>query len=171
MGKKQKTQFNAWTDGSVRPRNPGFGSSAFILVSDERVWLNGAWLGSSVTNNRAELQAIANCIGFAADNNLAPLTLYSDSEWAVRCINGEYKARHHLGLLRNIQSYITKLGKVYIKWTKAHANDVFNNFIDKFASIVVRIPNHTYHGEFLKNDFLKKGSKFLKEYEKFLNEL
>jgi len=165
---KTLTPYQAWTDGSVRPQNPGFGAAAYVLMSEEDVWLNGWWLGNDITNNKAELQAILDCVGFSHDNQLYPLTIYSDSEWAVNCITGKYKARHNLGLIRAIQSQITAMTDVRLEWVRGHATDIFNNLVDKFANIVVRIPHHKYHAEFKKADFLNHSQTFLSEYEKLV---
>ena len=60
-----------------------FNSSADLIAEDCEI-------EKEVTNNYGELKAIRNGIVCAIKNGVKDILIYSDSEIAVKCLNGEY---------------------------------------------------------------------------------
>ena len=89
-----------------------------------------------VTNNIAELLAIYNGL-IAVPERLrkdATVLLYSDSEWAIRCLNGEYKPKmYHDDPLINwnmIHGAASTFRLVKFMHTKGHAGTLGNEECD-----------------------------------------
>ncbi|MHC4750064.1 MAG: RNase H family protein [Planctomycetota bacterium] len=132
-----------WTDGSCDihdPRRPG--GWAFLLIfpmdSGSAVEIRNSGGSLGTTNNQMELMAILNAIKTLQSdftlNGLERITVYSDSEWAVKCLKGEYNCRK-----RVIKQYLDE-----IKWTsgrlrivyehvRGHSGDKRNELVDKMA--------------------------------------
>ncbi len=90
-----------YTDGASRG-NPGPAAWAFVLVKNGEVLDEDCgYLGES-TNNTAEYSAIINALKRAQESTSEKITVYSDSELAVKQINRVYRTnKQHLADLRD----------------------------------------------------------------------
>jgi len=80
-------------DGGSSP-NPGHGASAAVLVvNDEVVDSKSEYLGEQVTNNFAELMGMKLAFDLYKKHikEYKDIPIYSDSTYAVGCVNGDYK--------------------------------------------------------------------------------
>ncbi len=161
----------AWTDGSARPTNPGYGGWAYVIDHrpSDKVYTEYAWMPHGTTNNLAELRAIRLCLLKAtALTPSVPLIVTSDSQWAVCCINGDYKAKCHVEEIRMIQHHITTLQDVKIQWARGHAGQVYNELVDKMANLATRVPNVIQAQVYERENFLEEGNEFLRKFESFI---
>jgi ribonuclease HI len=124
-----------------------------------------AWMPFGTTNNKAELQAIYQCLQAAStlEPNV-PLIINSDSQWAVNSINGDYNARHHKELIAMIQRLMTSIHDVKVQWVRGHDGLAWNEMVDKLANLVTRDTNKTYERVFPRESFLEDGNEFLRNY-------
>ena len=86
---------NFWclfTDGGSRG-NPGPAAFGYHLISPDGRSFTGHGLLGIQTNNFAEYQGIINGLREALDMGVEALEVYSDSEVAVKQLNGEYKVK------------------------------------------------------------------------------
>lgn len=121
-----ESQIDVYTDGSSI-NNPGPGGWAFSFGGKK-------FFGSyeKATNNEMELEAIRQALIYAKENS--NLKVYSDSNYAIKQINGEWKAKSNTRLIREIQRLvINKKLTVEFEKVEAHANNSFNNEVDKLA--------------------------------------
>jgi len=80
-------------DGGSSP-NPGHGASAAVLiVNDKVVDSKSEYLGEQVTNNFAELMGMKLAFDIYKKHikEYKDIPIYSDSTYAVGCVNGDYK--------------------------------------------------------------------------------
>lgn len=93
-----------YVDGASRG-NPGDAAYAFILMDedDEILKQESAYIGTN-TNNVAEYTAIINALKAAKKHTDGDILLFSDSQLAVRQLNGQYriKATHLAKLAENV---------------------------------------------------------------------
>jgi len=86
-----------YADGACEPINPcGAAAWAFVAISDGRIEHSDAQvigIGRGMTNNVAELTAIAEALKWAATQNFSEVTVYSDSKFAVNLLTGRWRAR------------------------------------------------------------------------------
>lgn len=86
---------NSWvlfTDGGSRG-NPGPAAFGYYLIAPDGRSFTGHGLLGIQTNNFAEYQGIINGLREALDMGVEALEVYSDSEVAVKQLNGEYKVK------------------------------------------------------------------------------
>ena len=86
---------NFWglfTDGGSRG-NPGPAAFGYHLISPDGRSFTGHGLLGIQTNNVAEYQGIIHGLQGALDIGVEKLEVYSDSEVAVKQLNGEYKVK------------------------------------------------------------------------------
>lgn len=163
-----------WTDGSTRPRNPGYGASAYLIVG-EQVWTGTRWLGPDITNNQAELMGIYDCLyrlttlrdstfREARVHPNASVVIHSDSEWSINAVTGEYKVTKNLDFIERIRQKMYELGDVRLKWVRGHAGDPYNEFVDKMAHLTSLIPKHNSVQEYTREQFTKEGREFLTKH-------
>ena len=131
-----------WTDGScnvISKRKAGgwayiikYESTADIMNT---IMVHGSTLGTTV--NQMELMAILNAIkkiGDLKDTKTDKVTIYSDSEWAVRCLTGVYNCR-----ARVVVSYLDEIewatGPLKIKYghIPGHSGIPENELVDQLA--------------------------------------
>jgi ribonuclease HI len=86
-----------YADGACEPINPcGAAAAAFVAVDDRKVLVRQEvevlGVGRGMTNNFAELAAIANALAWAAEEGYERIKVYSDSLLAVNLLNGRWRA-------------------------------------------------------------------------------
>lgn len=161
----------AWTDGSARPTNPGYGGWAYVLDHHPTatVDVEFSWMPFGTTNNLAELTAILKCLQRALRLKVhTPLIIYSDSQWSVNSINGDYNVRRHKELIAEIQGLMVEIQDVKIQWVRGHAGQAYNELVDKLANLVTRDTNKHYERRFDRGSFLSQGNEFLRNYGEVL---
>ena len=163
----------AWTDGSARPTNPGYGGWAFVIDDQlhSTVDVEFAWMPFGTTNNLAELVAIQRCLKRARELYQVtprPVIISSDSQWSVNSINGDYKVRHHKELIAEIQRLMAEIQDVKVQWIQGHSGHAYNELVDKLANLVTRDTNKSYTRRFDRETFLGQGNEFLRTYSELL---
>lgn len=132
-----------YTDGSC-DLIKGAGGWAVVDGSSLQILKTGAVIGSTVTNNRMELQAVIEAMGMVKD----PIThIMTDSQyvcngintWMARWVKNNFKTAKG-GVVKNQDLWIklrtllielTNSGySVEISWVKAHNGDVANDLAD-----------------------------------------
>lgn len=86
------------------------------------------------TNNRAELiAAISGLWALRSEKITEPVELYSDSEWMVKVMRGEYRASSNLDLIEKLRELSSKLN---ITWhhVKGHSGHEQNEICDRLAN-------------------------------------
>lgn len=80
-----------YTDGACRD-NPGPGGCGIYLSCDdgETTFTHSSFLGTDMTNNQAEYEAIRKGVEFALDRDVTHLTIKSDSKLVVNQLTGEW---------------------------------------------------------------------------------
>ena len=130
---------NIYTDGSCL-YNPGPGGWAVLILEDEWEWeISGN--DTNTTNNKMELQAVVEAIKFVNTQSLGnDLCIYSDSQyvingitkWIENWIKKEWKKIKNVELWKELYK-LTKEKNIQWEWVKAHADNKYNNRVDKLA--------------------------------------
>ncbi|MFX1318724.1 MAG: ribonuclease H [Promethearchaeota archaeon] len=141
-------QVEIWTDGACLG-NPGPGGWAFRLilkrgVSQEIIDVQSTRPYPLTTNNRMELRAILNALKKARQKGATPkdITVYSDSEWAIKCILREYdctkdKTSEQYALLQKIWQLDPNEELSFIH-VQGHQGLIHNEMVDKLARESIR---------------------------------
>jgi ribonuclease HI len=119
-----------WTDGSCLG-NPGYGGWAWYAPDRGVLPVSHSGYVRYTTNNRMELQAIAEALtDLMGEQNLKIVT---DSQWSINVITRKWKAKINLDVLRKIWEILKSYSHVEFKWVKAHATSPQNNYVDQMA--------------------------------------
>ena len=108
----KKIIFRVFTDGSCRPKNPGGGYCACILINKltDTVICKTENLGYS-TNNRAEMQGIISALEILLKKEVNDIILYTDSKLCFNIVNGIIKPKKRFNLKANLD-LVWKLKKL-----------------------------------------------------------
>ena len=129
----KKKIYRVYTDGSCRPKNPGGGYSACILVNklSDTVICKTNVLGYS-TNNRAEMQGVISALEILSEKEVDQIKLHTDSQLCYNIVKGllNPKDRQNLkankDLIKQMRILINDLKKknVYIQivWVKRNSS-------------------------------------------------
>jgi len=141
-----------YTDGSCTP-NPGKGTCAFIAVGSvhDTELHRDVKVHEETTNNRMELQAVINAIDWFYqvhhDKGVDKFKIITDSqyvkngitEWIIKWKANGWKGSGgknvlNKGMWKDLDTLIGYLDTpLEWQWTKGHANDKWNNEVDKLC--------------------------------------
>ena len=139
---------NIYTDGSCLG-NPGIGGWAFVIVHPDGLVCRWANSQCNTTNNVMELTAAFKALEYAVQHNYnCDINLYTDSNylkngmtlWIHSWKNNEWKTSNgkHVKndyIWKDIDKMCEKLnGNVNWIHVKAHADDYYNNMVDRLAN-------------------------------------
>lgn len=142
-----------WVDGACSG-NPGPGGAAAIELTHEietnKIFLTHVWskYEEKTTNNRMELDAILYVIKLAYNDPENVYVVYSDSSYAVNCVNSwmfgwanngwrnsKNKPVENLDIIKELYNYFTKnLWNFQLFWVKGHSGELGNEIADAIAS-------------------------------------
>lgn len=106
-----------YTDGAARS-NPGPGACAFIFVKGETIIYSDSKYLGTVTNNKAEYNAVIAALKKAVEYTRWNVHVYSDSALAINQLNGEWRiTKEHLKVLYDeVMQHKGRFEKVEFFW-------------------------------------------------------
>jgi ribonuclease HI len=117
-------EWTAWVDATALP-NPGRIGIGLVLVSPAGVRQDHARLADvRGCNNEAEVRAVAVALELASAAGARRLTIFSDSRFAVDCLNGLDRTaiRHLDALLSATKARLPDFDMVRIAWLPGRRN-------------------------------------------------
>ena len=154
----------AYTDGSAPVRNPGgpLGCAAVMVgfagIVDQALALRpkaqarlelGAYVKERksdprTSNNRAEIGAMMMALEalyrlHELGQRPEKITIFSDSEYTIRCMNGSWQRKKNTDLWPEVDILAERLrsitnGNYEVKWVKGHAGNEYNEIADELAT-------------------------------------
>jgi ribonuclease HI len=138
-----QTSTGVFTDGGASP-NPGPGGWGVVYVVDDEIVEERHGHDPDTTNNRMELTALIEAAELVPQGE--PVTVYSDSNLAVRTIN-EWAAGwerrgwkrksgpvENLDLVRRAYRLYRSRPELTVQWVKGHAGIRWNEYADQLAN-------------------------------------
>lgn len=124
-----------YTDGACRG-NPGPASFGLIVMDPkEKIIFESAQTLENSTNNIAEYKGIHRALELAVQNNVKNLTIKTDSQLAVRQLNGEYKIKS--APLKLIHAQCIQLAAKIPQWSFVHVLRENNKRADELANLAL----------------------------------
>lgn len=130
------------------------GSAGIILLNNSTQYkLILESYDSDITHNYAELKAIYNCLLYIYNiyifkKILKKYILYSDSEYSIKSIIGEYNGIENLEIINLIKEIIHRIGKQYFELKHIHSHQqgnskhiIMNNLVDNYAKLASLLPS------------------------------
>jgi ribonuclease HI len=126
----------AYADGACTG-NPGPAGLGVVVVQDgaPRVKLS-EYLGQG-TNNIAELTAILRALAEAPDP-AQPLTIYTDSQYAIGVLQKGWKAKANTELVAEVKEALKARSNAKLVYVPGHAGVAMNELADELAREAVR---------------------------------
>jgi ribonuclease HI len=131
--------YSIYTDGGASPNDgTGVGAWAIVIIANGNVPKTyGGWEPKS-TNNQMELRALDEALQYIYDEHETLYwTIYSDSQYAINVLNGEWEAKENLEQLKSLWMLYKKVTyRTTLTWVKGHADDgdvhsLHNDMADK----------------------------------------
>ncbi|WP_372368387.1 RNase H family protein [Candidatus Uabimicrobium sp. HlEnr_7] len=123
-------QIEIYTDGACTG-NPGpAGIGVFFSYGAHKKEIS-EYIGHA-TNNIAELKAIKKALE-SLKNNQHPVTIFTDSQYALSVLNGAYKAKKNKELIKSIQEIMKNFKYLQMKKVAGHAGIPGNEKADQLA--------------------------------------
>lgn len=122
-----------YTDGAVignGKENSKCGWAVKLMYGDAVLFKSGSAIG--FTNNQAEMTAVLNALQSVTDYTI-PVELYSDSQYVIKTLNGEFRVGMNVELWEKIFKEVNKFSKIEFKWVKGHSVNKHNNEVDELA--------------------------------------
>lgn len=129
-----KDYYRAYTDGSCgqKGKSYGAGGSAYVVLKDGEL-LHEASIGKEcTTSNRMEVLAIVSVVNWLPPHS--KVVIYSDSEYAIRVLSGQWKPKKNLDLVEMYNRIVQKHDKVEFSWVKGHNGNYWNEYVDQLAT-------------------------------------
>lgn len=120
-----------YADGAAFP-NPGNMGIGIVLVYKGHIKEHSEEIGKG-TNNAAELMAIKVGLELIKDRTI-PVTVISDSQYALNCIKGNWSPKKNIELISEIHALIGTFDKVFFKWVRGHSGNKYNERADALAN-------------------------------------
>ena len=124
--------FTVYTDGGCAINPGGPGAFAAIIINNktgEEMELTGAY--KATTNNRMEMMGPINALGIIPYGSV--VDLYSDSQYVIRTLNGEYSKKKNLDLWAEMnRSFKGKTVRPH--WVKGHDGNSYNERCDALCT-------------------------------------
>jgi len=119
-----------YCDGACVP-NPGEMGIGVVLRHKKRQKEISRRVGKG-TNQVAELTAIGVALQ-QLKNKKIPITIYSDSLYALNSIKGKWNGKKNLDLINSIKSLLGMFDDITLIWVKGHAGNKYNERADYLA--------------------------------------
>ncbi len=120
-----------YTDGATSG-NPGPSGLGVVLRWGPYHREIHQYIGEA-TNNIAELMAIKVGLEAIKAPGRMPVRVYTDSQYAIGVLTGQYRARSNIALISDIKSLMTRFSTLDIVKVKGHAGDPLNERVDELA--------------------------------------
>jgi len=142
-----------FTDGSTSPRNPGYGGAASVILFNDQVIINADYINRRVTSNYTELTAIKRAMEVYKEtigDMDEEVILYSDSNYSLGVIAGEYAPRKNRQIIQEIIKLRNTFNNIRYFWIRSHRNISsakdektrkiidWNNKVDNIAGITAK---------------------------------
>lgn len=132
-------KYKIYTDGAYSQIHDE-GAFAYVMLNGEDMEVERrAFKITKETNNRAELKAI-----IAGINRLpmdaTEVDVYSDSEYALKTLSGEWKHKNNDDLFRSWNKVLKAKGygiTIRYNWVKGHSGNVYNEICDQLCNDVL----------------------------------
>jgi ribonuclease HI len=120
-----------YADGACFP-NPGNMAIGVVLIWNGRVKEHSEEIGKG-TNNVAELTAIKTGLQMIKKRDI-PVTIISDSQYALNCLKGNWNPSKNTDLIKEIQTIISEFETVHFKWARGHSGNKWNERADELSN-------------------------------------
>ena len=130
-------EYIAYTDGGCQNLSTyGEGASAYIILKDNKIIKNASKGFLNTTNNRMEMLAILSVVCSLPDES--SVTIYSDSDYAIKVLSGQWKAKTNHDLINKYRERSKHL-QIKFQWVKGHNGNHYNEVVDNLCTEAMNV--------------------------------
>jgi ribonuclease HI len=126
----------AYADGACSG-NPGPCGLGVVVIEGDRRRELSEYLGIG-TNNVAELTAILRVVEALAGGEARPVTIFTDSSYAIGVLQKGWKAKANVELVAEVKQALKRLASVELRYVPGHSGVPLNERADALATESVR---------------------------------
>ena len=132
---EKSNKYTVYTDGGYHlPKNEG--AFAFVILQAGRIIHKEATVIRDETNNRGELKAIINAVAWCPKG--AEIELFSDSQYAIKTLNGEWARKKNKDLFERWEKILKdKTPELTLNWVPGHSGNEYNEMCDRMCNEAV----------------------------------
>lgn len=119
-----------YTDGACVP-NPGEMAIGIVLLYKDKKKEISKKLGKG-TNQVAELTAVNDALCALTRKDI-PITIYTDSQYAINCLSGNWNCQKNKQLIEGIKKIVAEFD-IEFKWVRGHNGNKYNERADYLAN-------------------------------------
>ncbi len=122
-----------YTDGSSMGNgstDSGCGWACKLIYQGHSLLKSGGDIGK--TNNQMEMFAVLNAMR-SIHNKDIPVELYSDSQYVVETLKGNFTIKKNMELWKEIMEEMRKFKDIRFFWVKGHNKNIHNIDVDRRA--------------------------------------
>ena len=158
---EEKKKYIVYTDGGCSFNPGGTGGIGAVIIDQDTGEFQEISKGYLVTtNNRMEMTAVIEGLKATPENSI--IDLYSDSQYVIRCMSGEWQKKKNRDLW-NILDRISGNRSVHLHWVRGHNGNPNNERCDELAT------NGIMHGPYEEDqgyqEIKKAGREFYKKVD------
>jgi ribonuclease HI len=132
-----------YTDGAAinNGKRGSIGFAAVLLLpKNESLDFHGGEPCDPASSNRAELKAMELGLKQIREHGWKPaeVLLFSDSEWAVKSVRGEYNATTNTDLIQTVRAHLRTFPNSEINWLRGHCGHRLNERAHRLANQAAR---------------------------------
>lgn len=141
---KSEKEYIVYTDGGCEFNPGGCGGIGVVIIDKSTGELKEISKGYyATTNNRMEIMAIIEALKQVPANS--KVYLYSDSQYALNCINGVWQKRKNIDLWEEF-AFVSKDKKIKTNWVRGHNGNPNNERCDELATQGIKNANNEDNG-------------------------
>lgn len=130
-------EYIAYTDGGCQNLSTyGEGASAYIILKNDKIIKNASKGFLNTTNNRMEMLAILSAVCSLPDES--SVTIYSDSDYAIKVLSGQWKAKTNHELINKYRERSKHL-QIKFQWVKGHNGNHYNEVVDNLCTEAMNV--------------------------------
>ena len=131
MSKGFNPNYIIYTDGGCAINPSGPGAYGAVIISTDTGEITELSQGySSTTNNRMEIMAVIAALKFVKEG---AVSLYSDSQYVLRTIDGSYQKKKNKDLWEELDQLLKNF-KMDLHWVRGHNGNKYNERCDEMCS-------------------------------------
>lgn len=120
-----------YTDGACKTTDKTGGWCYIIVENGEEIDMDWGAVDDT-TNNRMEIQACIEGLGYCHRNNIKEITINTDSQYVIGIASQGWKRNTNQDILKELDEVLKEVNVTW-KHVKGHAGNRFNERCDAFA--------------------------------------
>lgn len=131
------SKYIVYTDGGCSPNPGGPGGCGIVILYDNKmIQLSYGYYAS--TNNRMEMRAVIHALTKIPKD--ADIDLFSDSQYVIRTLEGEYNRKKNLDLWQQLDELVKDYKSIKYHWVRGHSGRGYNEACDQLATMALQNP-------------------------------